>query len=66
MAILFVPSLGNRVFGPMDQAWREEVRCVCPCFFGSEWEYSDWHQVGFAFAVTLAAWHYYAGKYGSH
>ena len=56
VAILFVPSLGNRVFGPMDQAWREEVRCEAPFVFGSEWEYSDWLQVGFAFAVTLAAW----------
>ncbi len=58
VAILFVPSLGNRVFGPMDQAWREEVRCEAPFVFGSEWEYSDWLQVGFAFAVTLAAWRY--------
>ena len=58
LAILFVPSLGNRVFGPMDQAWREEVRCGHQHLFGSEWEYSDWLQVGFAFAVTLAAWRY--------
>ena len=41
-ALLAMPSLAGRVFGIMDDDWRETVRRGSPFPFPSEWETRDW------------------------
>ncbi len=56
LLILLIPSLGMRIFGPLDAAWQTEIRYALPCLFATEWKVHDWFQVLGASTILLASW----------
>jgi hypothetical protein len=57
-AILATPPLALRLFGPMDDVWRDAIRRVTPLNFPRDWQAHDW----FTIALGVLGCGYLAGQ----
>src|SRR5579884_34817 len=46
-------SVGLRLFGAMDDAWKDSVRRANPYLFPMDWRVDDWIRIALSFAVVL-------------
>ena len=53
-AVLACRPLGTRLFGPMDDDWRDCARRAVPMNFPSEWLFLDWLHLGAGLFLTFA------------
>ena len=49
--VLIYEPLGKRIFGEMDDAWRQTIRHASSFNFPSEWALGDWYGVAFHLAL---------------
>jgi len=54
--VLACPPLGFRIFGAMDEPWRDAVLRASAYNFPSEWSFADWLNVAVSLGMALAAW----------
>lgn len=62
LPVLLVPSLGFRLFGHMDAAWRAEIWRCKPHLLGTEWAFGDWIRMVVSAGVPLLAWRLLPGE----
>lgn len=57
--VLFYEPLGLRVFGEMDDAWRQTIMHASPFNFPSQWAPQDWWALAWQLTVLgTVAWHW--------